>query len=52
MNEIRTKNIQDISIEGRLSNNMIFILCDQIETLEMVAKEEAYKANFRWDKHT
>lgn len=52
MNEIRTKNIQDISIEGRLSNNMIFMLCDQIETLEMVAKEEAYKANFRWDKHT
>ena len=46
------KNIQSISKEGRLANNMIFLCCDIIETLSNVAESEAYKAGFKWDAQT
>lgn len=46
------KKIQDISIEGRIANNLIFILCDMIEVLSSVAENESAKAGFKWDSHT
>jgi len=46
------KLIEKVSVEGRLANNLIFILCDIIETLHSVAEYEFQKAGLHLDAKT
>lgn len=51
-NKITKNQINKVSEECRLSNNMIFVLADMIEQLCVLSEEEMKKHNIKFDAKT